>query len=117
MGIQKGEECVNNTSGIEAGIIVQANKKKIEEAMTMCEALEELMQERLDVMMQEKMDVMMQEKLREVEENVKAEGEKIGRERVNKLTNQLVKAGRIKDIIRASEDEEFQEQLLKEFGV
>lgn len=49
------------------------------------------------------------------------DGEKIGeerdRERINTLNNLLIEAGRLDDLQRSTKDREFQEELLKEFGL
>ena len=38
-------------------------------------------------------------------------------ERLNKLNKMLLEAGRLDDLIKASEDKDFQDNLLKEFGL
>lgn len=82
-------------------IIVRANEEKFEEARRMCKALEELMKDELEAK--------------------KIEGEEIGikqgKERVNELTLKLSALGRMDDILKAASDEEYQEQLFREFGL
>lgn len=78
-------------------IIVQANQEKFKEANSMCEALKELMREQMK---------------EEIEEN---RGE--AREQINKLNKKLAAAGRVDDIIKAAENKEYQDGLIKEFGL
>lgn len=78
-------------------IIVQANREKFEEVKDMCQALEELMKDELQAK--------------------REEGKEIGKSSVNELNRQLAKAGRIEDIVKAAEDEEYQDKLLEEFGL
>lgn len=44
-------------------------------------------------------------------------GKEIGESRVNELNRQLIKNGRVEDIIKAAEDKTYQEKLLKEFAL
>ena len=82
-------------------IIVRANEEKFEEARRMCKALEELMKDELEAKKNEGQDI----------------GIKQGKERVNELTLKLSALGRIEDILKAASDEEYQEQLFREFGL
>ncbi len=86
-------------------IIVRANEEKFEEARRMCKALEELMKDELEA------------KKNEGQEIGKEIGIKQGKERVNELTLKLSALGRIEDILKAASDEEYQEQLFREFGL
>lgn len=47
----------------------------------------------------------------------KNEGELQGEARVNALHAKLLKAGRIEDVLRATEDKEYQHKLFEEFGL
>lgn len=82
-------------------IIVRANEEKFEEARRMCKALEELMKDELEAKKNEGQEI----------------GIKQGKERVNELTLKLSALGRIEDILKAASDEEYQEQLFREFGL
>lgn len=84
-------------------IIVRANREKFEEVKEMCEALEELMSDK------------MEEKRMEGWRLGEAQGKEIGENRINELCRQLVKAGRMDDIVKATEDREYQKKLLEEF--
>lgn len=44
-------------------------------------------------------------------------GKKIGEKRVNTLTKYLIQANRTEDLLRCITDEEYQEQLFREFGI
>lgn len=67
----------------------------------MCKALEELMKDELEAKKNEGQEI----------------GIKQGKERVNELTLKLSALGRIEDILKAASDEEYQEQLFREFGL
>ena len=67
----------------------------------MCKALEELMKDKLEAKKNEGQEI----------------GIKQGKERVNELTLKLSALGRIEDILKAASDEEYQEQLFREFGL
>ena len=45
------------------------------------------------------------------------EGKKAGAERMSALTAKLLGEKRLEDLQRATEDEEFREKLMKEFGI
>ena len=47
----------------------------------------------------------------------RVEGQKAGAERMSALTAKLLKEKRLEDLQRATEDEEFREKLMKEFGI
>ena len=110
-------------------IIVRANRKKFEEARDMCEALEELMREKLEERVAEKLEERVAEKLEEKRNEWQRVGEEIGKEigkgigkeigenRINELNKHLAKAGRMADIVKASEDGEYQRKLLEEYGL
>ena len=86
-------------------IIVQANREKFQEVKDMCQALEELMKDEL------------QAKKDEGERIGKKIGKKLGKSSVNELNRRLAEAGRIEDIVKAAEDEKYQDKLLEEFGL
>lgn len=67
----------------------------------MCKALEELMKDELEAKKNEGQEI----------------GIKQGKERVNELTLKLSALGRIEDILKVASDEEYQEQLFREFGL
>lgn len=50
-------------------------------------------------------------------EEGRAEGRKFGTERMSLLTARLLKENRLEDLQKATEDESFREQLMKEFGI
>ncbi|HJD46341.1 MAG TPA: 3-isopropylmalate dehydrogenase [Candidatus Mediterraneibacter norfolkensis] len=78
-------------------IIIRANRQQFEEAKNMCDALKELFAE-------------------ELQENYRA-GEDKGRKEFGRLVLKLAELGRTDDIIKAAENPEYQEQLLRELGV
>lgn len=82
-------------------IIVQANQRLYKEDKNMCEALLELAKE------------LMQDELIERDKEAKQLGENL----INNLNQKLADFGRINDIIRASKDKEYQNQLIKEFNL
>lgn len=94
-------------------IIVRANEEKFEEAKKMCKALEELMKDELEAKKNEGQEIG-EEIGKEIGKEI---GIKQGRERVNELTLKLSALGRIEDILKAASDEEYQEQLFREFGL
>lgn len=77
--------------------IVRANREKFEEARDMCDALLELMEDELN--------------------EKKAEGEKVGSDRVNSLILKLDELGRVDEIIKAASDSDYQQKLFEEFGL
>lgn len=48
---------------------------------------------------------------------LKEEGRQEGKAAVNKLVYQLANEGRIEDLIRASRDAEYQNELMLEYGI
>lgn len=74
-------------------IIVNQNSNIFKEDSDMCEALEELMKDRFD------------------------EERNAGKDQINQLTLKLAELGRIDDIIKAAKDNDYQHQLLAEFGL
>lgn len=46
-----------------------------------------------------------------------SDGEVRGREQVNILTRKLLSENRVEDCLKASQDEEYQKKLMKEFGI
>ena len=82
-------------------IIIRANREQFEEAKDMCDALRELFAE-------------------ELEENYQAgesKGRQEGRSELSRLILKLSELGRTDDIVKAAENQEYQEQLMKELGV
>ena len=82
-------------------IIIRANREQFEEAKNMCDALRELFAE-------------------ELEENYQAgesKGRQEGRSELSRLILKLSELGRTDDIVKAAENQEYQEQLMKELGV
>ena len=98
-------------------IIMQANKEKFKEAKAMCEALEELMKEEFEAKRTEGRIEGKTEGRIEGKIEGKIEGENLGKTQINELNKKLAQAGRVDDIIKAAEDREYQESLLKEFGL
>lgn len=82
-------------------IIVRANEKKFREAENMSNAFDELLEK------------MVEKRIKEADEEKRREGEKL----INELNKKLAQAGRIEDIIKASEDKEYQDSLIREFGL
>lgn len=82
-------------------IIIRANIERFEEAKNMCDALRELFAEELE----------------EEYQAGESEGRREGRVEFSRLILKLTELGRTDDIIKAAENPEYQEQLLKELGV
>lgn len=88
----------NNLYQSAMEIIVKANETKFkEEKSDMCNALLDLMKEEIDEMVEK--------------------GEKKGENRINQLNLKLSELNRMDDILKATMDREYQEKLLKEFGL
>ena len=51
------------------------------------------------------------------EKTIREEGREEGQQRTNKLTRILIAQNRMKDLTKAAEDAEFQNELFKEFGI
>lgn len=90
-------------------MIIQANIEKFREVKSMCEALEELMKEEFEAKRKEG----------ETQGEIRGEirGTILGKNQINELNQRLAKAGRVDDILKAAEDKEYQEKLIKEFGL
>lgn len=67
----------------------------------MCNALLDLMKEEIDEIVEEKSKACMQQ----------------GENRINQLNLKLSELNRMDDILKATMDREYQEKLLKEFGL
>ena len=79
-------------------IIVRANESKFKEGKSdLCNALLDLMKEEIDEMVEK--------------------GEKKGENQINQLNLKLSELNRMDDILKATMDREYQERLLKEFGL
>lgn len=86
-------------------LIMRANSKVYEEAKDMCDALRELFADELEAKWVEGKNV------------GKTEGKAEGKAQLNELTKLLIRAGRIEDVRRGTEDSKYQEMLLKEYGL
>lgn len=86
-------------------IIIRANREQFEEAKNMCDALRELFAEELE------------EKYQAGESEGRREGRQEGRSELSRLILKLSELGRADDIIKAAENPEYQEQLMKELGI
>lgn len=86
-------------------LIIRANQEMFEEVRDMCEALEELMKDKIEERAEERAKVIAEEQVN------------IAEKKIVNLMAALLKQGRSEDIIRAAEDDEYHEQLLKEFGL
>lgn len=91
-------------------IIVKANKARLkEEKKNMCDALLELMKDEIDEISENK-------KLEGIKQGTK-EGQFLGEQRINQLILKLSESGRSDDIVKAAQNKDYQNQLLKEFGL
>ena len=86
-------------------IIIRANREQFEEAKNMCDALRELFAEELE------------EKYQAGESKGRQEGRQEGRSELSRLILKLSELGRTDDIVKAAENPEYQEQLMKELEV
>lgn len=94
-------------------IIIRANREQFEEAKNMCDALRELFAEELE----EKYQAGESEGRREGLMKGRQEGRQEGRSELSRLILKLSELGRTDDIIKAAENPEYQEQLMKELGI
>ena len=90
-------------------IIIRANREQFEEAKDMCDALRELFAEELEENYQAGESKGRQEG--------RQEGRHEGRSELSRLILKLSELGRTDDIVKAAENQEYQEQLMKELGV
>ena len=74
----------------------------------MCEALKELMKDELDAAREDGLRQGQELGMRQGQERL---------DRVNALTQHLLKANRTDDLLRSTTDETYQEQLFEEFGL
>ena len=87
-------------------IIIRANKQQFsKEVGDVCEALRELTRE------------WYADELQEERESSFNNGVQDGEHRVNALNRKLLELGRNEDIVKATTDSEYQQQLFKEFGL
>ena len=89
-------------------IIVRANSETFKEVKAMCEALKELMKDELDAAREDGLRQGQELGMRQGQERL---------DRVNALTQHLLKANRTDDLLRSTTDETYQEQLFEEFGL
>ena len=104
---------------------MQANQEKFKEAKGMCQALEELMKEEFDEKRSEGEKIgeergrkIGEERGRKIgEEYGEKRGRKLGENLINELNQKLAQVGRMDDILKAAGDKEYQDSLIKEFGL
>lgn len=101
--------------------IIRANREQFEEAKDMCDALRELFAEELEENYQAGESKGRQEGRREGRQEGRREGRQEGRQEgrseLSRLILKLSELGRTDDIVKAAENPEYQEQLMKELGV
>ncbi|HJD45882.1 MAG TPA: hypothetical protein H9909_03485 [Candidatus Mediterraneibacter norfolkensis] len=83
----------------------------------MCDALRELFAEELEEKYQAGESKGRQEVRREGRQEGRREGRQEGRSELSRLILKLSEMGRTDDIVKAAENPEYQEQLMKELGV
>ena len=110
-------------------IIIRANREQFEEAKNMCDALRELFAEELEEKYQAgesegRREGLMKgrqegrrEGLMKGRQEGRREGRQEGRSELSRLILKLSELGRADDIIKAAENPEYQEQLMKELGI
>ena len=102
-------------------IIIRANREQFEEAKNMCDALRELFAEELEEKYQAGESEGRREGLmkgrQEGRQEGRREGRQEGRSELSRLILKLSELGRADDIIKAAENPEYQEQLMKELGI
>lgn len=83
----------------------------------MCDALRELMKDEIEAeakkLAEERTNIEVKKQL----ETVKKESTQATEKRINALNLALSKADRIADIIKATEDHDYQQKLFEEFGL
>ena len=94
-------------------MIVRANEEKFKEADCMCEALNRIIQDQIE----EKIRNSLQAGYDEGYGMGMQQGMQQGEHSINSLILCLAKLGRTSDIIKSASDPEYQESLLKEFGL
>ena len=67
--------------------------------------------------MKEEIDEIVEEKSKERMQQGLLQGEKNGENRINQLILKLSELGRENEIVKAAANKEYQEKLLKEFGL
>lgn len=94
-------------------MIIRANGEKFQEVDCMCEALNEIIQMQFEQKLKERMQQGEEQGMREgIEKGIEK-----GTFNINSLILRLAELGRMDDIIRSASDTEYQQKLLKEFGL
>lgn len=98
-------------------LIVRANKELFLEVKTMCQALEELMKDELEAMRKSGWEAGEKYGWRAGEKQGKERGTREGISRFAKLSGILLKQNQQAQLLRASEDEQYREELFRKYEI
>lgn len=98
-------------------LIVRANKELFLEVKTMCQALEELMKDELEAMRKSGWEAGEKYGWRAGEKQGKERGAREGISRFAKLSGILLRQNQQAQLLRASEDEQYREELFRKYEI
>lgn len=98
-------------------LIVRANKELFLEVKTMCQALEELMKDELEAMRKSGWEAGEKYGWRAGEKQGKERGTREGISRFAKLSGILLRQNQQDQLLRASEDEQYREELFRKYEI
>ena len=98
-------------------LIVRANKELFLEVKTMCQALEELMKDELEAMRKSGWEAGEKYGWRAGEKQGKERGTREGISRFAKLSGILLRQNQQAQMLRASEDEQYREELFRKYEI
>ena len=98
-------------------IIIRANREQFEEAKNMWELFAEELEEKYQAGESEGRREGLMKGRQEGRQEGRREGRQEGRSELSRLILKLSELGRADDIIKAAENPEYQEQLMKELGI
>ncbi len=98
-------------------LIVRANKELFLEVKTMCQALEELMKDELEAMRKSGWEAGEKYGWRAGEKQGKERGAREGISRFAKLSGILLRQNQQDQLLRASEDEQYREELFRKYEI
>ncbi len=98
-------------------LIVRANKELFLEVKTMCQALEELMKDELEAMRKSGWEAGEKYGWRAGEKQGKERGTREGISRFAKLSGILLRQNQQAQLLRASEDEQYREELFRKYEI
>ncbi len=98
-------------------LIVRANKELFLEVKTMCQALEELMKDELEAMRKSGWEAGEKYGWEAGEKQGKERGAREGISRFAKLSGILLRQNQQAQLLRASEDEQYREELFRKYEI